>query len=31
VIEEVSTALADYVDADGLRVLTASNVVVAQR
>lgn len=29
VIEEVSTALADYVDADGLRVLTASNVVVA--
>jgi len=31
VIEEVSDVLSDYVDADGLRVLTASNVVVAQR
>jgi ubiquinone/menaquinone biosynthesis C-methylase UbiE len=30
VIEEVSAALADYVDANGLRVLTASNVVVAR-
>lgn len=30
VIEEVSVALADYVDADGLRVLTASNVAVAR-
>jgi hypothetical protein len=31
VIADVTGALADYVDDDGLRVLTASNLAVARR